>query len=196
MDTIQELQKKHGTNKQIPQKYEKEIFTVLSHYPELSTVKIIFKLTDRASVPYDTKPAIVSCLQPKKLRVYIINLLEKADYPESMALFKNLSGSMRMGVIAHELMHVKQYHFGRFSLIKTLGLFVIHSSRRRLERNADKGAIEHGFGQELLEHALYLRSIPGYTEKRPAIKEDYLQPTEINYYLKVQNEHTIHGKVC
>jgi hypothetical protein len=187
MNSIQELQKKHGTNKQIPQQYEREILTVLSHYPELNTVKIIFKLTDRASVPYGTKPAVISCLQPKKRRVYMINILEKADYPESLALFKNLPSSMRMGVIAHELMHVKQYHFGRFSLLKTVGLFIIHSSRRRLERNADKGAIEHGFGNELLEHALYIRSIPGYTEKRPAIKEDYLQPSEIKNYLKMQN---------
>ncbi|HET6226194.1 MAG TPA: hypothetical protein VFF27_07940 [Bacteroidia bacterium] len=186
MDTIQELRKKYGMNKHIPFKYENEILTALSHYPELKEVEIIFKLTDHASVPYGTKPAISSCFKSKKKRSYVINILEKAEDPERTALFKNLSSRMRIGVIAHELMHVEQYHFGRFSLIKTLGLFVVPSSRRRLERAADKGAIDHGFGEELLEHALYLRSIPGYTEKRPAIKEDYLQPDEIESCLRLK----------
>jgi hypothetical protein len=186
MNTNEELRKKHGINKDIPFKYENEILTALSHYPELSEIKIVFKLTDRAAVPYDTKPAVSSCFISKKERSYIINILEKAKDPERMALFKNLSSRMRVGVIAHELMHVKQYHFGHFSLIKTLGRFIVHSSRRKLERDADKGAIEHGLGQELLEHALYLRSIPGYTEKRPAIEEDYLQPNEIENYLRMQ----------
>jgi predicted metallopeptidase len=187
MKDIVKLREKYGINKQIPLNYENEILTALSHYSELNAVKIIFKLTNRASVPYGTKPAITNCLRSKKNRVYIINILEKANYPESMALFKNLTSRMRIGVIAHELMHVKQYHFGRFSLIKTIGLFAFQSSRRRLEREADRGAIEHGLGEELLEHAVYLRSIPGYTVKRPAIKEDYLQPTEIENCLRNLN---------
>jgi hypothetical protein len=64
-----------------------------------------------------------------------------------------------------------------------LSQFLIHSTRRKLERAADKGAIFHGCGKGLLQHAIYLRSIPGYTEKRPEIETDYLKPAEIRYLL-------------
>jgi|SRR3954469_19320488 hypothetical protein len=174
---------KYAYRKQIPKKYENEILIALSQYPELRNVHIVFTLANHASVPYNTKPTITSCIRFKKNRRYTITLLEKADYPESAALFKNLTEQMRVAVIAHELFHVVQYHFGNFSLIKTLSLFLIHTSRIKLERAADKGAIFHGFGEGLLEHALYLRSIPGYTEKRPAIETDYLKPSEIRYLM-------------
>ena len=75
---------------------------------------------------------------------------------------------MRMGVIAHELCHVVQIHYGKLSLLKTSFLFLMHFPRRKFERAADKGAIAHGFGQELLEYTNYIRSIPGYIGKRPA----------------------------
>jgi hypothetical protein len=174
---------KYAYRKEIPQKYENEILIALSQYPELRNVYINFTLADNASVPYSTKPNFFGCIRSKKKRRYTITLLERADYPESEALFKNLTVSMRVAVIAHELFHVVQYHFGRFSLIKTLSLFLIHASRIRLERAADKGAIFHGFGDGLLEHAIYLRSIPGYIKKRPAIETDYLKPSEIRYFL-------------
>jgi hypothetical protein len=57
-----------------------------------------------------------------------------------------------------------------------------------IERGADKGAIEHGCGQQLYKHALYLRSIPGYVEKRPAINKYYLKPYEILELLKLNKE--------
>jgi hypothetical protein len=188
-----EYLKEFGRKKEIPLKYETEILVVLSRYPELKDVCISFELTDQASVPYGTKPLLRHCIGSKKNRKYIISLLEKADVPEKAALFKNLTSRMRMGVIAHELMHVIQYHFGRLSLIKTCALFIMEASRRKLERAADTGAIEHGFGEELLEHALYIRSIPGYTDKRPAICKDYLQPSEIKGLLETQGNKILVG---
>jgi hypothetical protein len=185
METISELHKlkKFGHRKQLPKKYEKEILIALSHYPELRNVHITVALVNQASVPYGTKPDIRCCLHLKSKRSYTIAILEEADYPESAALFKNLTECMRTAVIAHELFHVVQYHFGSFSLIRTLSRFLIHSTRRKLERAADKGAIFHGCGQGLLEHAIYLRTIPGYVKKRPAIETDYLKPAEIRYLL-------------
>lgn len=178
--------KQFGRKKDIPAKYETEILIVLSRYPELSEVRICFELTTSASVPYGTKPLLSHCLGSKKNRKYIISILEDADFPEKAALFKNLTSRMQMAVIAHELFHVVQYHFGHLSLIRTCALFLFEASRRKLEREADKAAIDHGFGDELLEHALYIRSIPGYVKKRPSILKDYLQPYEIEAVLMEQ----------
>jgi hypothetical protein len=188
--SIIELQnlKEFSYRKKIPKKYEKEILIALSHYPELRNVHIVFSLADHASVPYGTKPQFSSCFRLKKNRCYTITLLEKASYPESEALFKNLSENMRIAVIAHELFHVVQYHHGSFSLVKTVFKFIPQATRRKLERAADIGAIQHGFGEGLLEHANYIRSIPGYVEKRPAINTDYLQPAEIMYLVNTSKE--------
>lgn len=175
--------KKYGTNKEIPQKYEKEILIALSRYPELRKVRIKFVLVDTAPSLYYTKPVLASCFSAKKNRQYVISILERASYPESEALFEKLTERMRIGVIGHELYHVVQYHIGRFSLIKTCIHSLIFGLRRKLGRAADKGAIQHGFGKQLLEHSRYIRSIPGYLQKRPSIQTDHLKPSEIEYLL-------------
>src|SRR4051812_1370440 len=74
--TIDELRAEFGYKKEIPTKYEKEILIALSHYPELKNVRINFKLSKHASVPYGTKPSTSSYLKKREKRVYIITLLE------------------------------------------------------------------------------------------------------------------------
>lgn len=182
--SIELYRQKFGRNKDIVKKYETEILTVLSHYPELRHTHIRFMLALHAEVPYGTKPSFASCFKASKNRVYTVTILEHAAYPESEALMKHLSQSMRMGVLAHELAHVVQFErCNPLRLLQTLTNFAFAASRREIERGADKGAIRHGFGRGLLEHARYIRSIPGYVEQRPRLNQDYLLPQEIDYYL-------------
>jgi hypothetical protein len=181
--SLDELRKQFGKNKYIPAKYEREILLTLSQYPELKETTINFMLALKASVPYGTKPTFASCFKPKAKREYTVTFLEFADEPENSALMKNLTPQMRTGVIAHELVHVIQYcNCNPLSLLRMLALYVT-PYKKKIERGADKGAIKHGFGEELLAHAQYLRKIPGYTEKRPELNTDYLQPREIRYYI-------------
>src|SRR3954470_19416854 len=122
---IEDLQRQFGKYKEIPKKYEFEILSALSHYPELKNAKIRFSLSLHASVPYGTKPSVKSCFVPKHKREYTITILEAADYPENEALLKKLTGRMRTGVIGHELAHVKQFEeCNSFSLLKKLASFL------------------------------------------------------------------------
>ena len=181
---IQKLKKEFGNLKDIPVKYEREILIALSHFPELKKEDINFQLALHSSVPYGTKPSFASCFIPKNKRTYTITILEAAESPTKEALFRNLTENMRIAVIAHELTHVKQYSkCNPVSLLKTFILYMTPKYKRKIERNADIGAIEHGFGNELLEHALYIRSIPGYLKVRPEINKDYLLPLEIKRYM-------------
>ncbi len=175
--------KKYKRNKKIPKKYEKEILIALSKYPELKKVHISFEPVYEGNMLYETKVLLTSLFQSKRNRKYVITILETATYPESEVLFNKLTENMRIGVLGHHLFHVVQYHFGRFSLIKTALLFLIHTFRKKLERAADKGAIQHGFGKQLLEYTKYIRSIPDYLNKRPQLKTGHLQPAEIEYLL-------------
>lgn len=178
------LRNEFGRNKDIPARYEEDILTALSHYPELKRTSIRFELALSASSPCSTKPSIASCFLPKSQRSYIISILEVADDPECEALIKNLDHKMRTAVIGHALAHVLQYNnCYPVKLLHTFSLYVLGSYRQKLERGADKLTIDHGLGEELLRHAEYIRLIPGYTDRHPHIKTDYLTPEEIATYM-------------
>ena len=182
--TLDELRREFGMYKEIPAKYEEEILTALSHYPELKDEQIHFVLASAGAMPYSTKLTFSSYFGPKNKRIYTITILERADFPESEAIIKHLNRKMRIGVLGHELGHVLQYkNCEPLKLLKNLVLYVIKPFKRKLERGADKAAISHGLGEELLTHAEYIRLIPEYMNKRPELDTDYLKPEEIIYLM-------------
>lgn len=179
-EELQRLRKRYSISKKIPAQYEEVILIALSHYSELKYVRIEFKLTDKNAEPYCTHPSRASFLKQPQKRTYVVSLLEKAKFPVSAALFKNLDRDEQIAVIAHELVHVLQFHKCSVGKLMQLAvLYLIPSFKKRIERAADIGAIEHGFGRGLYRHALYLRSIPGYLKKRPELNKYYLKPAEI-----------------
>ncbi|MCD6017026.1 MAG: hypothetical protein K0S53_147 [Bacteroidetes bacterium] len=171
------------TNKIIPLQYKEPIMTALSSYPELEDCRIHFKLTNKHSVPYGTAPTFSSLFKKTREREYTVTLLEEASEPDNSALFKNLSLDKQEAVIAHELFHVLQFQNATGPRLLTLMLlYPLPSFKRKIERAADSGAIDRGYGSGLYNHAVYLRSIPGYVQKRPEIEKYYLQPNEIILY--------------
>ena len=183
--TFTTLKNEFGYNKIIPKEYEVAILTALSHYPELKNIRIRFVLRNRYPVPYGAIPSFKSLLMSPDKRQYSISILEKAKPPEEKILMKNLSFNAQVGVMGHEIAHVVQYHScGKFQLLKFLTMYLQPDLKQKIERTADLYTISHGLGKQLLEHAIYIRSIPGYTEGRKAINKYYLKPEEIINYLK------------
>lgn len=172
-------------SKRIPGKYREIILHALSFYPELKNLRIIFRLKDYSFYPYSTRPSLASFFRKASGRNYIVTLREKAPPPLLQALFKNLPQKAKTGILGHELAHIVQYNsLSKTGLIKTALGFFISSFRKKFEWHADLLTIRHGLGNALYEHAAYIRSIPGYTEKRKAINKNYLHPAEILTLLK------------
>jgi hypothetical protein len=183
-EELRKLRDEVGLNKEIPKKYEEPILLALSFYPELKPLKIRFKLTDKHPVPYGTTPTAGSFFRSPSKRIYDITLLEEAKGPEYYALFKNISPEAQIAVIGHELVHIIQYNsLSSFQLIKMMILYFFPFYKRKIERDADNGAIKHRLGKKLYEHAVYIRNIPGYLEKRPEINRYYLKPDEILQFI-------------
>jgi hypothetical protein len=179
------LRTEFGKNKIIPPQYEYNILKALSFYPELKKIHIQIQLKNHATAPYGTAPATYDIfLRPGK-RKYTITLQEQAQYPIEPTLFKNLPEEARLGIIGHELAHVVQYN--RCSGAELLAVLLKYplqfSFRKKMEMGADKIAIEHGLGEHLYYHATFIRSIPGYEEKRKKINKLYLLPDEIREYI-------------
>lgn len=174
-----------SANKVIPGIYRNVILAALSHYPELRRTRIIFRLKSRHPYPYSARPSLSSFFKKAAEREYIITLRENARAPVLHALLKNLPQKARIGILGHELAHVTQYNsLNRLALFKTALQFFIPSCRRETERQADRICIEHGLREELYEHAVHIRSIPGYAEKRKKINKYYLLPAEIESFLQ------------
>jgi hypothetical protein len=183
-EELELLRSEYGRHKEIPAKYEEVILTALSHYPELKETRITFRLIKEHNVPYCTSPATKSIFAQPYDREYVVSILEEAEAPMFYALFKNLTREAQLGVLAHEIAHVEQYNsLSRGELIKFMACYLIPSFQQKIEQAADMAAIIHGFGKELLEHAIYIRCIPGYTEERKEINKNYLKPNEILNYL-------------
>lgn len=183
-DQLELLRKEFGRGKEIPQKYEKVILTALSHFPELKDTRIRFSPEQKHPVPYGTRPSLKSIFAEPAEREYIISLLEHADPPAFYVLFKNLTEEAQLGVLAHELSHVVQYNsLTKTELMKFTVCYLLPDFQQKIEQAADMGAIIHGFGKELLEHAIYIRCIPGYVEERESINKNYLKPSQILAYL-------------
>lgn len=184
-EEIKKYRKRYSIYKIIPSQYETPILVALSKFPELKYVRIHFKLVSKGGGAYYTTPSPVSFVKPAEKRTYYVHILESAPFPESAALFKNLDFEEQEAVIAHELSHVVQFNKRSVAqLLKMVLLFAIPRFKRAVERAADIAAIEHGFGQGLYRHAIYLRSIPGYLKKRPDLNKYYLKPSEILARLK------------
>jgi hypothetical protein len=59
-DDLELLYKEYGQFKEIPSKYETVILKALSCFPELKYTRIKFRLKQKGSVPYNTKPVLSS----------------------------------------------------------------------------------------------------------------------------------------
>jgi hypothetical protein len=179
------LRREFAVNKRYPKQYEHAILYALAGYPELRHTRINFELAYSGSVPYSTRPTFASLFLPAAKRTYCIQILERADGPKEAALLKNLPEEVQVAVIAHELAHVVQYNArSSWELIKRTMSAPFPAARKDIERSADIGAIQHGFGEALHRQAVYIRRIPGYTEERKSINKYYLKPHEIMEYLR------------
>lgn len=174
-----------GRDKVIPREHEKVILKALTHYPELKDTPIVFRSKKRQSVPYKTAPVFSSLIKDKSEWKFSVEFLDQSDPPTEYALFKYLPEDAQVGVIGHELAHIVQYLLmTRLKILRTSVFLKSKSQRRKIERLADRIAIKHGLGEELLSHANYIRRIPGYTDERKDINELYLLPEEIKAAMK------------
>lgn len=165
-------------NKLIPNQIEKETLFALSRYDEFKSTSIVVK-AKRINATFYTRPKGLNVLKPKGKRKYIIlwNNYENVVFPLNSFTF-----NARIGVLAHELSHIKYYEEKSSVSLVFMGLKYLFSKKfkRKIEKSTDLTVINKGLGFQLYSFNNESLNLPFVNEnKKNYKKEYYMTPQEI-----------------
>ena len=134
----------------------------LSHYPHLQNrrLKVIIKNVNGAPVEASFSP--FNFVLPSKQKVYKI-IIQENSFIERLSLNKQVAA------LGHEMAHFIQYEeSGYFPTLLGLLRYVSSDAYRiNFEKSADRIAVEHGLGPQLLDFSFYSKDseIKDYMKK-------------------------------
>ncbi|MEO5683511.1 MAG: hypothetical protein ABIQ88_12760 [Chitinophagaceae bacterium] len=177
----------YGLHKQLPPGYEKETLQALSHFPELKSISIKFRVK-KSFATLKTRPTFLSMFMPKGKRSYIITISNKTAAKLMPLMFANLSTEARVGIIGHELSHVVDFSTrNNWQCIKMAAGHLSPGYLDRFEYHTDMICIQHGLGTDLEAWSSYIRNTmhtvfwrgAGYVYKGDIKYERYMNPSTI-----------------
>jgi len=181
-DSLAFYEKEFGSKKKInirDKKLKLAFYLALRHYPELKDVHIKVDLK-KISATMMAQPDFGFLFHKQKNRHYQIYV--NSTQANNGMYYKDLTFNSQVGWIGHEFAHILDYTTKNN---KELFVFISKyvSSKKELkntECEADRIAIRHGLGRQLLEGVNYFydnkRVSKSYREKKKAY---YLSPAQI-----------------
>ncbi len=125
------------------------------------------------------RPHFFSLLLGKKNRRYVI-LVNKNESFKGVHL-KNVPAEARIGLFAHELMHIRDYESRKVTGVMERGIqYLSLKGKRKVEHYTDSLTIAAGFGQNLYHWASYvLHDSDACDEYKSFKSEVYMTPVHI-----------------
>ncbi len=178
----------YAWRKTIPEELSIPALKALQHYPELQSKKIEFKYTRKAGTSImKAQPNISSVLQLGDDRSYIIYVNRVISFGTEKLAIVDLPEEVLKGWFGHELGHVMDYESrSKWGLFK-FGLAYIFSKKyiKRAENKADRIAIQHGLGNEIIKTKNFILNHASLSEKyKNKIKRLYPSPEQIMEIIK------------
>ncbi len=171
------------TNKEIPHIIQEQIFSALSHYPELADTHIRFKFTrSLGGSIMAARPVVASLFGDRKNRQYEILISAVFKLSDSIEPIHQVEDDVLIGWIGHELGHIMDYEQRSTIGIARFGLLYWLSKRyiRKAERVADTFAVQRGIAPYLLATKNFILTHSGLSEKyKNKIASLYLSPDDI-----------------
>lgn len=189
------------SNKNILAEIAPPICISLSYYPELMNTHIVFRFRKRTT-PLSSRPRISSLFKKKKNRTYVITISSQSTQKLNPIIFSNLPFNAQIGVIGHELAHIKFYNAkNSFQLIALPFKLTSKKFTDQFEFNTDLSCINQGLGYQLYDWSLYVRKALQIPEWKGAVNlktdsaktllgQRYMNPETIEKYMKENSMYT------
>ncbi len=185
------LQNDFGQQKKFPSRYEKEILTALSFFPELKQHRVDFVLR-KGYAPLSSRPTFGGLLRSARRRKYKVFISTGSGNGWDSIILAHAPYNARIGVLGHELSHV--LNFSQMSGLQLAWLGVSHVSKKymnRFEYRTDSLCIAQGMGDYLYAMSIYARKSFGSTDpeqlqvtaQKSNYRERYMGPASIRLYM-------------
>ncbi|GAF03093.1 hypothetical protein [Saccharicrinis fermentans] len=147
-------------------------------FEDLHACKIRIK-TKKLKTTMTARPGFASLFMGKKNRQYIIHV--NTDEAFKGVLLANVPEEARIGLFAHELMHIRDYESRKVTGVLKRGLqYLSKNGKRNVEHYTDSLTISAGFGEQLFQWAAYVLYDSEASEDYKAFKSDiYMSPITI-----------------
>ncbi len=180
-------------SKNFPDSLVLPIQVALSHYPELNNAKIRFVFRKQSS-PLSAAVSWTSFFKRASKRIYFVSISSNVHKDIMPIQFNNLSFNSQIGVIGHELGHIKFFYaHSTWFLLKR---YIRNLSRRSVDQyefNTDLICIEHNLAFQLYQWSkevrskLNLKHWRGLRLLNHSYKERYMDPETILCLMKMHN---------
>lgn len=166
-------------NWRVPDHFHSTLYPIFSNVPDLFDQKIKIKET-KIGTTLNMRPTLWSLIFKKKSRrTYVLRINNNENFDG--VLFDQVPFESQVGLLAHELMHVKDYLSRDFFGVAERGWqYLSRRGRIKFEGEIDQMVIDSGLSQFLFEWANYVLNdsdaSDSYKDYKRAV---YMTPVEI-----------------
>ena len=168
--------------KNVPEQFKKQFSFVCSHFHEIKGTNISLKFRP-ISMTMQARPNIWTVLGGKREYFVFIN----TERDKNGLLLEDIPFNAQIGIIAHELCHIIDYHYKtNWEIVKTGLWYLKKRNQEHYEKAIDYLVIKKGFGHQLRDWSHFVLNNDGLTDKYKKTKETYyLNPDAIDHCIDV-----------
>ncbi len=161
----------------VPDYLTKQFTLICQLFPELAQTNISLKFRS-ISMTMQARPNIWTVLGGKREYFVFIN----TERSKNGLLLEDIPFNAQIGIIAHELCHIIDYHFKtNWEIIKTGFWYLKKRNQEDYEKAVDYLVIKKGLGHQLRDWSHFVLNNSNLTTKYKQTKETYyLKPEQID----------------
>ena len=158
--------------------YLESFMVPFAEFEDLHGCKIRIK-TKKLKTTMTARPGFMSLLLGKKNRQYIIHV--NTDKNFEGVLLEDVPQEARVGLFAHELMHIRDYESRKMAGVIKRGIqYLSKKGKIKVEYDTDSLTIAAGFGEQLFQWAAYVLYDSDASDEYKAFKSEiYMSPVAI-----------------
>ncbi len=164
--------------KNVPEQFHKQFTLICKIFTELKDTNISLKFRP-ISMTMQARPNIWTVLGGEREYFVFIN----TERNKNGLLLEDIPFNAQIGIIAHELCHILDYHFKtNWEIVKTGLWYLKKRNQEDYEKAVDYLAIKKGLGHQLRDWSHFVLHEAELTAKYKKTKETYyLKPEQIEH---------------